>query len=214
MSRVTSWLVNIIDKALPPKTDVFPKQLVDYQGASSETNILFPYGMYGNVSNDVLALMFFYGGNSENRIAIPGSFQVRPDLEQGEIAIFRPDGDAIIKFANSGNIEITTTADVTVNCANATVTASEDITASCVNATLTATTAATVDAPTITLDGNVTVTGTLQVDGVATLGSGGALIARLGDTVAVTIPNAQGGGGGLPGTGTITSGSPAGHTAS
>ncbi len=165
MNRVTTWLVNIIDKAFPPETDILPKQLVEYQGASSETTMLFPYGMYANVSNDVLGLMFFVSGNSEQRLTIPGSFQVRPTLEQGEIAIYRPDGDAIIKFANSGNIEISTSADVTVSCANATVTATGDITATCENATVTANTDVGVN--TTTGDINLVSGGDVNISGSA-----------------------------------------------
>lgn len=178
MNRVSTWLVKIIDRAFPPEADIFPKQLVEYQGGSSETTTLFPYGMYANVSNDVLALMFFYGGNAENRIAIPGSFEVRPTLEQGEIAIYRPDGDALIKFTNAGDIEISTSknvtvscvdaegtpsGDVTVNCVNADVNASGNVTVDCVNATVTATTA--IDLTTTTGDINLTSGGNVNISG-------------------------------------------------
>ena len=66
-------------------------------------------------------------------------------------------------------VTINTTADVTTNCNNAKVIATGDSTINCVNslvtasgtADVTATTSATVTAPTINLDGNVTVTGVL-----------------------------------------------------
>jgi phage gp45-like len=170
----------------------FSVQQVTYLGKTADSLIVFPYGHHANVSNDSLALMFSIASNPENRAAIAWTPNDRPDLEQNEIAIYHPFTNSLIHFKNSGDIDITGDANL--------------------NATVTGT--ATIDAPETTITGNVTINGNLQVDGVATLGSGGALIARLGDTVAVTVPGVMPGAATLPGTGTITSGSPGGHTAS
>ena len=151
----------------------------------------------------------------ENVELIPHKFDIKldtsPELVQGETIIYRPAGDAFIKFADNGNIEVSTSADVTITCKDEQGNPSGNVVVDCDIATVTAATSVTIDSPTITLDGNVTVTGNLQVDGVATLGSGGALIARQGDATTVTIP-----GGSSAGTyaGSITGGSPGGHTAS
>ncbi len=117
--KITTWLARIIGAA--KSSDHRPTQQIEYFNAASSATMLFPYGMYANVSNDALCLLHLVGGNSEQRLAIPASFEVRPDLEQGEIAIYRPDGDAVIKFGNDGSIAISTSADVNITAPTSTI---------------------------------------------------------------------------------------------
>ena len=129
MGRISTWLSRIVDKAIASTGNTPPVQLIEYQGGNSETAMLFPYGMYANVPNDTLAVTFFVGGTPENKVSIAGTFANRPELEQGEIAIFRPDNETLIKFANSGDIEISTANNVTINATQSvTVNSTEDMT--------------------------------------------------------------------------------------
>lgn len=158
----------------------FPVQQISFKGKLADTLMVFPYGVYANVStDDALALMFAIDGNEENRAAIAYTPQKRPtDLANGEVAFYHPFSNSFIKFRNDGTIAIDAkgvlnldaTGDININ-----VSGDANITASSVN-----------------IDASVT-----------NLGVGGQPIARVGDAVQVTIT-----GGSSAGTasGTITSG--------
>ncbi len=101
--------------------------------------------------------------------------------------MYQPGTNTLIKFLADGTVELNS--DVAVNVTSPEITVMGNA----------------------TIAGDVTIEGNLQVDGVATLGAGGAAIARSGDPVTVTVIGGSSAG---PASGTITAGSPAGHTAS
>lgn len=176
----------------------FPVQQMTYKGKVVDCLQIFPYGVYANLSDDCLGVMFSIDGNPENRAAISYTPKLRPnDLEQNEIAFYHPYTGAFIKSRNNGDLEIDcqqdTPGNIIVNCVNAEVNATEDVD---VNAGGDVNVEATGDA-------NVTASN-VNVDASQTnLGTGGPAIARVGDSIQVTIP-----GGSSAGTynGTITSG--------
>jgi phage baseplate assembly protein gpV len=74
------------------------------------------------------------------------------------------DRSQVITLEAGGNINITTTGDVTTNCITSTVNCSESV----VNAT----TSTDIVSPLTTVTGNAVITGTLAVNGLTTLGGG------------------------------------------
>lgn len=157
-------------------------QQISYRKKVSKCLIQYPYGFHANAkANESIVFWMGVNGDPSNKIGFAWNPNVRPDLLEGEVAVYQPGTNTLVKFLVDGTVQLDS--DVAVN----------------------------VTSPEATIDGNVTITGNLQVDGIATLGSGGALIARQGDATTVTIP-----GGSSAGTyaGSITGGSPGGHTAS
>ena len=79
----------------------------------------------------------------------------------------KDDGSAVISLNADSSISITSSSDVTVDCANLSATASG-------SADITATSSCTITAPTITLAGNVIIGGTLAqgAGGAATMSGG------------------------------------------
>lgn len=157
----------------------FATQKMDYRGKIAEGIIVFPYGLHGNVPADALALMFAVGGDADNRAAIAWTPKERPKLAAGEVAFYHPPTMGWVIWRASGDIEIQTgnggAGNVLVTCANATITASESVTVETPETTITGN---------ATIDGNLSVGGDFDVTGQASLGSGGAPIARQGDAVA------------------------------
>ena len=88
-----------------------------------------------------------------------------PSYSSTATQIKKDDGSAVISLNADSSIFITSTADVTVDCANLSATSSG-------TAEVTATSSCTITAPTITLAGNVIITGTLVAAGAATMSGG------------------------------------------
>jgi hypothetical protein len=74
-------------------------------------------------------------------------------------------------IANCNNMDVTASSNITANCNNMDVTASSNITANCNNIDVTASGSATLTSPVITLNGNTTINGTLDVSGATTVSS-------------------------------------------
>ncbi len=86
----------------------FATQQMEYLGKVGDGLVIFPYGLHGNVPADSLALMFAVQGNSDNRAAIAWTPKNRPKLKGGEVAFYHPPTDALIKWDESGNLNIIT----------------------------------------------------------------------------------------------------------
>lgn len=132
----------------------FATQQMEYLGKVSDGLIVFPYGIHGNVPADALALMFAVQGNADNRAAIAWTPKDRPKLKEGEVAFYHPPTDALIKWDEDGNLIITTgengAGNVTLNCKDATVNATGSV---------------AITTPTLTLNGNFVVNGTMTNNG-------------------------------------------------
>lgn len=153
-------------------------QKLEYRGKVAEGVIVFPYGMHGNIPANSLAVMFAIGGDPDNRAAIGFDHKNRPDLESGEVAFYHPGTMAWLIWRASGDLDITTgnegSGNINIICKNANVQAEESV---------------TIDTPSTLITGNLTVAedlivaGNFNLDGNASLGSGGQPIARVGDAV-------------------------------
>lgn len=83
----------------------YPIQQVGYLGKVADALIVLPYGFACNVPNDTLALMMAVQASEGNRAVIPLSGPDRPQLKQGEVAIFNQAG-TYVKLLQDGSIEI------------------------------------------------------------------------------------------------------------
>jgi len=169
-------------KTLPTSFGNFPQSQGKWLGKTGNLAVIYPYGTNGHAPVDSYFLMLSLNGDEANRAAIetdpsslPETKLLPNEFETGNFVV-----GATIKFDVLGNIHITakndifaTAQNVTVNAeANVTVNAVGNVTATSESATINANTAATVTSPTITLNGNTTINGTLTVTGVTNLNSG------------------------------------------
>lgn len=155
----------------------YPVSQVTYNGKVSTMMTVSPYGLYSNAPLNSLALMFQLFGYEESLGGICfnpyGRFK---NLEEGEVLLGNEKTQSYIKLSKSGEIEIKSTQHLVVNVTG-------DVTINCQNAVV---------------NGDATINGSFSVSGSnpSALGAGGAGIARLGDTVQVSL---------VSGIGTITS---------
>lgn len=135
----------------------FFTQQITYRNKVSNVLVVYPYGYHANAKVDEsLVLMFGVNGDSENKAGIPFQPNIRPDLKEGEVAIYQPGTNTVIKFLQNENIVINT---------------DKDIEAACDNMTVTAATKVTVTAPNTEFVSDVKVTGNFEVTGSSTLSS-------------------------------------------
>ncbi len=170
-----------------PDTNMLPVQQVTTLGNVNDYIMLSPYGMHYNAPTDTLC----YNLCNEKRIAMATSDLDRITIDSGEVIFFHPTTKTRIHLQNDGAIAIENESGTKITMSGA------DVNIEC--------TSFTVTSPAIELDGDVSITGDLQVDGITTLGASGDPIARVGDSVQVTGVSI----GTSTAVGTITSGSPA-----
>jgi len=139
-------------------------------GRTGDAYIAAPYGMHYNLPVNQEALNISPDGTILMGIDPVGRIKV----EAGEVVFYHPKTKSKIHFKNNKDIDIET---------------ETDINATCDNANINAATMATITAPDIKLDGNVEITGTLLVTGIATFVAN--IIAQA--AVAVTGALTQGG---------------------
>lgn len=142
----------------------FAVQQTAYLGKVADAHMVHPYGLHANAPADSLVLLFSVQDNPDNRAALPMDVKNWPDLAEGEVALYHPTTGGLVVWQASGNLEITTAADVAVSCANLTATATGNLSATVTGAatvtadslSATATTTATVAAATIAANASAT----------------------------------------------------------
>lgn len=156
-----------------------PVQQVSYLGKTGDAFMAFPYGLHANVPPAYLALLFAQDGKPEARLAYPMSPKQRPlALPEGEFVVYNPVTKTEVRFLANGDLAVTTKTgqSIFINALDMTLTllgnflanVTGNLTANATGAVVIAAQGnATVSSPqTITLGGNVVVTGTLTVNGV------------------------------------------------
>lgn len=113
---IKSWIAKIVESI--KSSDTYPTHGISYLGKLAKALVISPYGYYSNSDEDTLSIVFTTLESSELKTIVGFIPKNRPTLSKGEVAIYRPLGDAIIKFLNNGNIEISTTNDIDVSCNN------------------------------------------------------------------------------------------------
>lgn len=87
-------------------TGQFPVQQVTYLGKVGDCLMVFPYGYHANLTTDSLVALFAMHGQEENRAGIGYTPQTRPELAEGEVAVYHPNTGTMIKLQASGDILI------------------------------------------------------------------------------------------------------------
>lgn len=172
-------LRNLIKRAIVTKAGkddgALAVQQISHNGKASQSEIVFPYGVHANLPVDSLLTCFLIEGVEQNKAAIGGMPQNRiKNLPVGEVVFFHPLTKSKLHFKNGGEIEVVAVKDgekknITIDLLNMTITAEEDFTVNCSKANVNATDSVNIDSP------------------LTNLGVGGNKIARLGDTVQVTV---------------------------
>lgn len=161
MSLVEKRIAKIIRWAATESKadDVGPYQTqrVNYlrRGAGRSASI-YPYGFSAAAPAGILSAMLSISGKTDARAHMPISGPERIRLKSGEVVVFHPSTGAKAHFKEDGSIDIESPLDVSVVAGR--------------NATVVAATLASITAPAITLEGDVTVTGTLDAAGTITAG--------------------------------------------
>lgn len=158
----------------------FAVQQVEYLGKAADSTMVFPYGLHGNVPAGAFGIMFSVQDNPDNRATIAWTPKDRPQLKEGEVAFYHPPTDAFIIWTESGNLEIETgneaTGSIFIDGSNIDINVE--------NGANIYATDVLVSADTVEIDAAATtVTGTLQVDGLATLNAGVAVNGAAGASV-------------------------------
>lgn len=85
----------------------FPRVQVTSLGVSSDDHAIFPYGIYGKVPEDTLALKLNIRGSESNSASMPITGPERPrDLKKNDWAIGNFEKGNLIIFRENGDIEI------------------------------------------------------------------------------------------------------------
>lgn len=160
----------------------YPIQQATYLGRVSDSFVLFPYGMHANLPVDQLGLLI----DRQGRIFMGTSAIGRITVEEGEVVFYHPQTRAKMHFKASGDIDIDTQnpeaeeavhGSINILTKNITITTSEK---TIINSTgdIDVTTSGTVNvestgdtnltAPTVAVDGDLTVTGDIVATGEVT----------------------------------------------
>jgi len=175
-------LFNLIKRTIVSRktddTGQFPVSQVQWNNKTANLEVIYPYGLAGNLPVDALVLTFSVLGQEENKAGIGNTPKIRfKNLKEGEVAVGNPVTKSVVKFLENGDIEITCKNDQNVSIVgdsnvtvegdsnltvsgNVTLTVTGNVT-STISGTLTAdvTGNTTLTSPTTTIDGALNVTG-------------------------------------------------------
>ncbi len=157
LRNLIRWVT--VTKAGEDVTDKFHVQQISYLGKVSDTTMLFPYGIHGNVPAGALGVAWSIQGNPDNRVTMAWTPKNRPKLEAGEVAFYHPPTEAFMIWRVNGDLDIETGngggGNVNIMCSEANVMASTSI---------------TFDTPAATFTGDLTVDGDTALSPVVTSG--------------------------------------------
>lgn len=93
----------------------YPSAQITYQGKQNNVLYIFPYGINANPPEQTL-VSFFKIGNEENLQGTPYTCKERfKNLKRGEVVVGSPKTRSYVKFLESGDIEIYTQKNVSIN---------------------------------------------------------------------------------------------------
>lgn len=151
------------------KRKQYTDQQAEFLGRLGDVVVISPYGLYADLPSDTLLKMIGDGA------AISVTVKRPSDSAQGEPVFFHPATNTRIIARNNGDLDVITDSDtagsINIQTVNANVTASGNVAATCANLTADVSGATMINCPTITLNGNVTVTGTFTSIGAGTMAS-------------------------------------------
>lgn len=144
---------------------------VEAMGLSTFAAVLYPYGYAASAPEGSHGVLFNLNAQPENQFAVLYDPNTRfIGLKPGEVIVGNQETATFIKFSDDGNVDITSTAELTINCNNATIncmSGSGDL---------------TIDAATTTITGDLVVQGDITATNVTATNdvadSGGTLQAN------------------------------------
>ena len=109
MSRDTSSSVKRAKLSRASKdTGNYHVAQVNYMGKACDVEILTPYGLYSNLPEDGVAVIWNVQGQEENRVGIGNTPKTRyKQLNPGEVVVGSPLMETKMEFLNEGVIKIT-----------------------------------------------------------------------------------------------------------
>lgn len=113
----------------------FPIQQYTYHGKTGDAVNWFAYGYHASPPSGQMAMLYSMQGNTEARVAFPGSPEDRPTIAENEVTVYHPTTGSKVHFKADGSIEVVTTVKVKL------------------------------DTPTVELTGDATIAGDLAVTG-------------------------------------------------
>lgn len=124
---------------------------VSYLGKTTDMEVIYPYGLFGNPPRGSLALLFSVQGHEENRAGIANLPKQRfKDNKEGEAGVGNLLTGSVIKFLENGDIYINAKANQKVLIEGDSI--------------ITVNGSATLDCPGgVTINSNVTINGTVTV---------------------------------------------------
>lgn len=111
LSKIEKW-VQIL---LPSKEDKdFPVHQVTYNGKTGNAIAWYMYGWFANPPSGTLARMARINSHGEQRVISPDAPKNRPAAEATECGMFHPETGTKIHLKANGDIEVSSTSDVTI----------------------------------------------------------------------------------------------------
>ncbi len=84
----------------------FAAHQISFLGKVSDAVVISPYGMHSNIPLDSLSLVCSIQGHSANKAILGVTPKDRPELKEGEVAIYHQSGSTII-LKDNGDIDLT-----------------------------------------------------------------------------------------------------------
>lgn len=123
------------------------------EGYSDNFKLTSPFGFIANIPKGVTGFYQALFGSGHETIILNQLHDLRPTpLNAGDVVVYCTDQDGasfpvLIYLGHDGKLNITTSADMTLNCVNAVVTASGDVTVNCNNANINASAKTKINSP-------------------------------------------------------------------
>ena len=103
--RIIKWSVSV---SSTKESGPIPIQSVSYNSKPSTPAVpWFSFGTYGRAPKGTLNLTLHPHGDPSEKVILPGSFDKRPTIEEGEYAIFHEETGSIVLMKNDGSVEVT-----------------------------------------------------------------------------------------------------------
>ena len=167
MQKILNKIAGLIKRVIISEATVdngtgVSQVFVNHAGSKILMNTYFPFGYHAVPRPGDRGLALSVAGQNSNQAILIHSEKDRPpDLEPGENVVYHPDTESFVAFFNNGNIVLeTSVGNVFVNSTTGQIQIEADG-----DVNVIAGGSATVTAPTITLTGDVTITGNVAIVG-------------------------------------------------
>ncbi len=157
------WIKKALVSLLIKDDTTYPRTQVSYNGVTTDAYRFSPYGISSHPPLDSLAILLSPDGRGDDPVAlIADPLNRAKDLAEGEVQLENQITKSFLKFRADKGVELSVAQDgdlvVTLVGGNAVIDVTGDI-------TVDATGNVTITAPTVAIEGDLTVTGTVTATG-------------------------------------------------